>query len=308
MTRFLMGLMPRGPTLLIVGVLAGLALPALADAVRPLMAATIFVFVLGTFLRIDTTAFQRALRRPSVSIALPLIAMLGCPLLAGLAAQSAGLRAELTVALVLAVSAPPSSGTAAVARMLRLDATIPLAVTLLATALAPLTVPLIAAWFAGLTLDPFVLASRLALLIGGAGITALLLRRHAAAGLERHSTAIDGIVLVALILFAIATMAGVREQIEAEPATALACVILAFACNLSLHVLGAIVLPGSVGERATVGLVLGNRNVGLVWSAMGTSVSPLTALFFAATQFPIYMMPRLIEMLVRRANKEPYPR
>ena len=37
---------------------------------------------------------------------------------------------------------------------------------------------------------------------------------------------------------------------------------------------------------------------------MGAAVSPMTALFFAATQFPIYMTPRLIELLVRRARKE----
>lgn len=300
--------MPRGPTLLILGVLAGLAFPALADAVRPLMAATIFVFVLGTFLQIDGGAFRRTLRRPLVSLLLPGLAMLGSPLLVGFAAQGVGLGAELTVALVLSACAPPSSGTAAVARMLGLDATIPLAVTLLSMALAPLTVTLIAAWFAGLTLDPFALAARLTLLVGGAGTTALLLRRHAAVGLERYSSAIDRLVLAALLLFAVATMAGVRAQIEAEPATALTCIGLAFACNLSLQLFGGLLMPGSLAERLTAGLILGNRNVGLVWSAMGAAVSPLTALYFAATQFPIYMTPRLIEMLSRRTKKEPFLR
>lgn len=287
--------------MLIVGVLTGLAFPALADAVRPFMPATIFVFVLGTFLHIDTVAFRQALGRPSVSLLLPLLAMLGCPLLVGLAAQGLGLGPEITVALVLAASAPPSSGTAAVARMLGLDATVPLAVTLLSMALAPLTVPLIAAGFAGLSLDPLALATKLALLVGGAGTTALILRRHFTAGLKKHSRVIDQIVLIALILFAIATMAGVRAQIEAETATALACIGIAFACNISLHLFGALLLPGGIHDRLTAGLILGNRNVGLVWAAMGATVSPLTALFFASTQFPIYIMPRLIEVLARRA-------
>ncbi|MFB9269393.1 hypothetical protein ACFFWD_40855 [Bradyrhizobium erythrophlei] len=304
MGRFLARLMPHGPTLLIIGVFAGLAFPALADAVRPLMAATIFVLVLGTFLRVDGGAFRQALRRPLVSLLLPTLAMVACPLLVGLAAQGSGSRAELTIALVLSVCAPPSSGTAAVARMLRLDATIPLAVTLLSMALAPITVPLIAAWFAGLALDPLVLAARLALLVGGAGATALLLRRYASERLVQHSRAIDAAVLAALLLFAISTMAGVRAQIEAQPVAALTCIGLAFACNLGLQVFGALLMPGGLTERLSTGLTLGNRNVGLVWSAMGTAVSPMTVLFFAATQFPIYMTPRLIEMLVRRMRKE----
>lgn len=304
MGRFLAGRMPRGPTLLIIGVLAGLAFPALADVIRPLMAATIFVLVLGTFLRVDGEAFRQALRRPLVSLLLPALAMLVCPLVVGFAAQAAGCRPELTIALVLSVCAPPSSGTAAVARMLRLDATIPLAVTLSSMALAPITVPLIAAWFAGLTLDPLALAARLAALVCGAGGTALLLRRYVGARVVQHSRAIDAAVLAALLLFAVSTMAGVRAQIEAQPAAALTCVGLAFACNLGLQGIGALLMPGGLAERLSTGLTLGNRNVGLVWSAMGTAISPMTVLFFAATQFPIYMTPRLIEMLVRRMRKE----
>ncbi|MCC8967637.1 hypothetical protein H8A95_36345 [Bradyrhizobium sp. Pear76] len=296
--------MPSGPTLLIIGVLAGLAIPALADAVRPLMAAAIFVLVLGTFLQIDGAAFRRALRRPLVWLLLPVLAMLACPLAVGFAARGAGFRTELVVALVLSVCAPPSSGTAAVARMLGFDATIPLAVTLLSMALAPVTVPLIAAGFADLALDPLALATRLALLVGGAGALALLLRRQAAAQLVQYSRTIDALVLASLLVFAIATMAGVRTQIETQPIAAATCVGLAFACNLVLQGLGALLTPGPLAERLTTGLILGNRNVGLVWSAMGAAVSPMTALFFAATQFPIYMTPRLIEILVRRARKE----
>ncbi|MGX1348572.1 BASS family bile acid:Na+ symporter [Bradyrhizobium elkanii] len=297
-------LVPSGPTLLIIGVLAGLAFPALADGVRPLMAAAIFVLVLGTFLQVDGTAFRRALRRPLVWLLLPALAMLASPLAVGFAARGAGFRPELIVALVLSVCAPPSSGTAAVARMLGFDATIPLAVTLLSMALAPVTVPLIAAGFADLALDPLALATRLALLVGAAGALALLLRRQAAARLVQHARIIDALVLASLLLFAIATMAGVRAQIEAQPVAAFTCVGLAFACNLALQLCGALLTPGNLAARLTSGLILGNRNVGLVWSAMGAAVSPMTALFFAATQFPIYMTPRLIEMLVRRERKE----
>ncbi len=304
MTNSLLRLAPRGPTLLIVGVLAGLAFPALAEAVRPAMAASIFVIVLGTLLRLNAADFMRTLRQPRFAALLPVVVMLVCPVLVGVTAHLVGIGPELALAMVLAVCAPPSGGTAAVARMLGLDATIPLAVTLLSMALAPLSVPLLAAWFAGIAFDPVELALRLFVLTAGAGGVALLVRQRATAALERHASLVDGLVLVALLIFAISTMAGVRAQIEAEPMAALVCIIIAFACNLALQGLGMVLLPGSFAERLGIGLILGNRNVGLVWSALGASTSPTMALFFAATQFPIYMTPRLIVVLIRWATPE----
>ena len=304
MTNTLLRFIPRGPTLLIVGVLAGLAFPALAEAARPAMAASIFVIVLGTLLRVNAADFMRTLRQPRFSVLLPAVVMLVCPVLVGQAAGLAGIGPELALAMVLAVCAPPSGGTAAVARMLGLDATIPLAVTLLSMALAPLSVPLLAAWFAGIAFDPVELALRLFVLTAGAGGVALLLRQRAPAALERHAGLVDGLVLVALLIFATSTMAGVRAQIEAEPMAALVCIALAFACNLALQGLGVVLLPGTLSERLGIGLILGNRNVGLVWSALGASASPTMALFFAATQFPIYMTPRLIAFLIRWATPE----
>jgi BASS family bile acid:Na+ symporter len=174
-------------------------------------------------------------------------------------------------------------------------------------ALAPLSVPLLAAWFAGIAFDPIELALRLFVLTAGAGGVALVLRQRAAGPLKRHAGLVDGLVLAALLIFAISTMAGVRAQIEAEPMAALGCVTLAFACNLALQGLGVALLPGTFAERLGIGLILGNRNVGLVWSALGASTSPTMALFFAATQFPIYMTPRLIAFLIRWATRRKLP-
>src|SRR5438034_2546397 len=107
-----------------------------------MLPATIFLIVLGTLLRIETRAVFAALRRPSLSVFLPAVIMIASPALVGVAGHAFGLNGELSLALVLAVSAPPSSGTAAVARMLGLDGAVPLVVTFLSMALAPLTVPL----------------------------------------------------------------------------------------------------------------------------------------------------------------------
>ncbi|MGY3604223.1 MULTISPECIES: hypothetical protein [unclassified Bradyrhizobium] len=303
----LLRLIPRGPTLLALGVLLGLAFPALADLARPLMPITIFLIVLGTLLRIDSKAVIAALRRPSLSVLLPAIVMVACPLLVGIAGRVLNLGPELALAIVLAVSAPPSSGTAAVARMLGLDGAVPLVVTVLSMVLAPVTVPLLAGWFGGLEISALKLALRLALLIGSAEGVAFLVRRHAASMLAAHGEVVDGIIVTALLVFAVATMAGIRAQIAADVQAATLCLGLAFACNIALQAAGAVLLPGNLGQRLTVGLILGNRNVGLVWSALGAAASPRMALYFAAAQFPIYLLPRLIEILIGRNTGKAKP-
>ncbi|WP_244553715.1 hypothetical protein [Bradyrhizobium arachidis] len=293
--------------MLALGVLLGLAFPVLADLARPLMPTTIFLIVLGTLLRIDSQAVIAALRRPSLSVLLPAIVMVACPLLVGAAGHALSLAPELALAIVLAVSAPPSSGTAAVIRMLGLDGAVPLVVTVLSMVLAPVTVPLLAGWFGGLEISALELALRLALLIGSAEGVAFLVRRHAASMLAAHGAVVDGTIVAALLVFAIATMAGIRAQIAADVQAAMLCLGLAFTCNIALQAAGAILLPGSLGQRLTIGLILGNRNVGLVWSALGAAASPRMALYFAATQFPIYLLPRLIETLISRKTKEAKP-
>jgi hypothetical protein len=128
------------------GVLLGLAFPALAEAAMPM---TIFLTVLGTLLRVDNQAVVAALRRPSLSVLLPAVVMVGCPLVIGVAVHALNLGPDIALAVVLAVSAPPSSSTAAVARMLGLDGAVLLVMTVLSMVLAPITVPLLAGWFGG---------------------------------------------------------------------------------------------------------------------------------------------------------------
>lgn len=291
--------LPRGPSLLVYGVLTGLAFPSLAGLVRPAMPVTVFVFVLGTFLVVDGQEFREALARTRVSIVLPVMAMVICPAAIGLILWSLSLRGDLAAALVLAACAPPSSGTAAVARILGLKPSVPLAVTLLSIALTPLTLPLMAHRVAGVSLDPWALVEKVLLLIGSAAAVAVALRHYASPQLTRYSRGINRSVLGALVLFSVATMAGVRHQIETRPLLSLYCVGLAFACNLAMQAVGGLVLSGSFSERLTHGLILGNRNVGLIWSVLGSTLSPTATLFFAATQIPIYTMPRLIEIYMQ---------
>jgi bile acid:Na+ symporter, BASS family len=295
----------RGTSVLALGVLLGLLMPPLASAARPFMSVAVFVFVLGTLLRVDAESFLAKLRRPIVSIALPLLIMAATPFTIGAALSALRIHNPLALAILLAASAPPSSGNAAVARMMGLDGATPLAATLISMALTPITVPLVASVFGAAPVNSLGLALRLAVLVGSAEGAALLIRRFAAVDLGRHGQAVDGVIVVALLVFALATMAGVRTRLLAQPMLALDCVVFAFACNILLQLLGFLFFPGRFSDRVAAGLTVGNRNVGLIWAALGSATPPVVALYFACAQFPVYILPRLIHLFVRRTGRSP---
>ncbi|WGS53241.1 hypothetical protein LFL96_34320 [Paraburkholderia sp. D15] len=306
LTNLLGALTRHGPSVLAGGVALGLLLPSLAEAARPLMPVTVFIFVLGTLLRVDPATVVKVARRPAVSLLLPVLAMIVVPVLIGYAGYALALPAGWTLALVLGFSAPPSSGTSAVARMLGLDAPVALVATLAAMVLAPLTAPLLAGWFSHLNrgapvaLGAGQLALRLALLIGSAEGVAIVVRKLAGQRLARHAGAIDVTVVIALLTFALGTMAGMQRLVLDEPRAALLAIGLAFAANLAVQTLAFLSWPGSVRERFNVALLMGNRNVGLLWAALGLAATPTMTLFFSCAQLPIYTLPRLVEFLLPR--------
>jgi len=49
-----------------------------------------------------------------------------------------------------------------------------------------------------------------------------------------------------------------------------------------------------------IGLIAGNRNIGLMLAATGFAVPDDAWLYFALAQFPIYLLPHLLKPLARR--------
>ena len=143
MRALIAALVRRGPTVLAFGVVIGLLVPPLADLARPLMPVTVFLFVLGTLLRVEPSAVRAVARRPAVSLLLPAMTMIACPVALGIAARLAGMPYDWVVALVIAYCAPPSSGTSTIARMLSLDASVALVATLASMVFVPLTAPFV---------------------------------------------------------------------------------------------------------------------------------------------------------------------
>lgn len=294
----------HGPPILAAGVLLGVVAPPLATLARPLLVPMIALSLTVALVRLDWHALLGYVRRPLLVALLALSFLLLSPLVLWAALGALDPPAPLLTALVLMAAAPPITAGAAIALLLGLDAALVVVTVVLATVLTPLTLPVMALWLLDLEIDisfaSFIL--RLGALVGGAFVAALLIRRLAPAGwLARHARPIEGVGIIALLLFALAIMDGVTAALLSRPGYVLLCLGAAFAANLALQAVGGGLSLG-LGRReaVSVGLMAGNRNMGLVLAALADKAHFDTVLFFAMGQVPMYVLPALLNPLYRR--------
>jgi BASS family bile acid:Na+ symporter len=295
----------------------GLALPQLADAARPLLPVTIFLFVAMTFARADLTALRAAFAKPGAVIlavawliAAPVAMVLGVMAVA----PKAWLDPGLMLGLVVVAAAPPIMSGPAVAMMLNIEPTVLIAATIITTSAAPFIAPPLAEWVLGgpVPIDRTVLMLRLLGLIGGAIVVAALFRWWL--GYERIRSVkseLDGFGVLMYFLFAIAAMDGVTAAFLARPGLVLGYLGLAFAIAIMGFVVAWLALKPFLkgSDRFLLGYGTGQRNMGALIAALGAATPETTYLFFALAQFPIYLMPQLIKPLALRfATKPDTPR
>jgi BASS family bile acid:Na+ symporter len=290
--------------LLATGVLIGLAVPPLAAALRPLLLPAIVISLVLALVRLDWSVFGAHARRPVV-VAWMLAWFLGVtPVLVWLALRALPLPAPIVTGLVLMAAAAPIMSGAAISLLVGLDAALAVVAIVATTALVPLTLPPLAAALLGVALEidlgTFML--RLALIVGGAFAAAWLAQRLApAAGIARHARALDGAAVLGMVVFGIGIMDGVTALALARPGYVIGATAAAFAANLALQALGALVwLRQGMRRALTVGLLTGNRNMGLVLVALGADVSFEVVAFFAVAQIPMYVLPGLLLPVYRR--------
>lgn len=286
----------RGPAMLVLALAAGLAVPDLA---RVLAAAVVPAAVVAQALSLVRIAPAELLgvgrRAPLMVVALAGVLCLAPAAVVGALALTGAGATDPALGLALYAMAPPLLSAPAFAVMLGLDVVLAAALALAGTLLAPLTVPLLAAWLLGvaLALDPVDLALRLfglvALIFGGA----LVLRRVLGpAGLARHAVAIDLVMIAALMTFACGAMDLVGAEIRRAPLHVLVHVAAATGINVAFQAV-TIAVAWPLGPRTalTLALIAGNRNAILMVAAVGLATAPELTLFFVASQLPLFLMP-----------------
>lgn len=255
-------------------------------------------------LRIDLAQVLGTLRRPGLVAGLSAWVLLACPLLTFAVTRAVGLDGPLGAGLVLMAASCAATTAPAFARLVGVDAEVCLVVAVVTTVLVPATAPPLALGLLGLDLaiSASGLMLRLGLLVGLPMLAALLLRRALGpARLARAGQAVDGAVVLVLVVFAFGVMDGVQARLLADPAWVAGGIALALAGNLGLNGLTVLALrPLGLRVALAAGLLAGNRNQALFLAVLPATADPGVLLFFALGQIPMFCSPFLLRPVYRR--------
>jgi hypothetical protein len=81
--------------------------------------------------------------------------------------------------------------------------------------------------------------------------------------------------------------------------------LIAFAVFFALSGISALIFRAAGSERAlAIGLMVSQRNMGLMVAATDGLLPGTTWLYFALSQFPIYLSPQLLKPIVRRLTTQ----
>jgi BASS family bile acid:Na+ symporter len=296
-------LVRRAGLLLPLSILSGLVFPALAEIVSPLLAPAIVALLVLAMVRVPWPEVGRLLRRPLFP-ALGAIWMLAAlPLLVGGIGYASGMERPLAAATMIGASGPALMSGPSIAALLGLNSGLALVLAVSTLVLVPFTLPALAglASHGAIAIPTLGLFLRSLLTVGGCLAAALVLRRAAGpARLERNGALLDGISVVILVLFAVGVMHGITQQFLDDPLLVLRYVAAAFLLNAGTQVASAL-LFFRVGFRdsLTVALIAGCRNTALFLAVIPPPIDPAIALFVAAAQLSLYILPFVFEPLYR---------
>jgi hypothetical protein len=290
-------------------VFIGIAVPPVGEWLKPFVTEAIFLLLCISFMRVDIGALREHLRRPGIVLTATAWTTLGVPLLSGASCLATGVDAhspDLFLALMLQAVASPMMAAPALAALMGLDSTLVLVTLVTSTALVPFTAPLFAYAFFGtaLTLSPLGLGLKLLFILTGSLCVAGAIRWSVGvAAILRHKAEIDGLNILVLFVFVAAVMGNVVGGFWADPVRTIELTLLAFAVFFALVGVTALIFRSLGAERAlALGLMVSQRNMGLMVAATDGILPGTTWLYFALSQFPIYLSPQLLKPIVAKLS------
>lgn len=294
----------HGRWLLVAGLVAGLTLPGVAQALRPWLPHLVAGLLFTAALRIGPRAAMGGLSDIAHTLRTVAVYQLAAPLLALAALMAAGFAdTPAGLALVLVLSAPPVTGSPNFTILMRRDPAVAMRILLIGTALFPLTVlPVLALspsvpTFAGAVMG----AGRLiAVILGTVGI-AFAIRAFAwrETGAEGRAM-LDGVSAILLAVIVVGLMSAAGPALLDEPSRFAGWLGFALAVNFGLQILAHRYMPvrDEALERTGTSIIAGNRNIALFLVALPAETMEPLLLFIGCYQIPMYLTPILMGRLV----------
>ena len=304
MKRFLEWSARQGANLLAVGIFAGLLTPPLAALLRDVVTPVVACLMTLVLLRVDPAQVLDYLRRPLLVLALLLWLLVACPVLAWGICAVLGFEGPLAAALVIMATGCAATSSPAFARLVGLDGEIALVAAVLSTLLVPFTAPPLALGLMGIDLAISLpgLMTRLALVVGLPLLLSIAVRRWLGpVRLAEWGRAVDGAVVLLVVLYGFGVMDGILVRLLAEPRFVLGGIALAFAGSFALNLATAAAFaPFGRQVALSAGLLSGNRNMALYLAVLPAATDARILMFFALCQFPLFLSPFLLRPVYAR--------
>ncbi|MCD6679070.1 MAG: bile acid:sodium symporter [Burkholderiaceae bacterium] len=290
------------------GVFVGVAVPVLAELLRPLLSVAVIGTLTAALLRLDWKQMADAARRPALPALFAAWLLVASPLIVWALTAAAGLDDELRRVLVLQSASPPIGSAAVFALILGLDGVGAVIGTVTTTLLLPLTLtPIVGTLLpgSGLQVDLAAFFARVSMFVALPFVLAALLRRTMGTErLERHDELLAGLNVVLLVIFAIAVMQGVTDRLLRDPGYIALLLLVASAYALVMHVAGWLLFRRlGVATAYTCAVMSGNRNVGLMLVVTAGSAGEAFSLYTGIAQIPMYFAPLLLGPFLRRSRR-----
>jgi ACR3 family arsenite transporter len=297
----------HGRLLLVLGLVAGIALPGLALTLKPWIGEMVAALLFLAALRVGPRQALGAARDIGFSVGIVLVFQVLFPVALILFMLGIGWTGILPTALVLMAAASSISGSPNLTVMTGHDPAPALRLLIVGTALLPLTV-LPAFWLTPAldnTSEVFAAAGRLLLIIFAAGGLAFILRWRFLHDFSTNGLlAIDGASAIAMAVVVIGLMSAVGPAIFSDPSSLAINLAVAFGANFGLQIMVATLLRRSGRRRLAtpLAIVAGNRNIALFLTALPATITDPLLLFIGCYQIPMYLTPLLLGRFYRNAD------
>ena len=301
MVKPLLGLIARhGRVGLVLGLVAGLALPDMAAALRPWLPELIGLLLAVTALRIGPRAAfgsQSDFRGTLIAVG---VFQAFLPCIAFLVFWGAGLLGTpIALIVILWLAAPSVTGSPNFAILLGQPPAPALRLLVLGTALFPVTV-LPVFWLLPVldgTGAAFGAAGWLMTVIAvsvGVGFALRLFAMRTPS--EETIAGLDGIAVVLLSVVVVGLMSALGPALVQTPFVVAGWLVLACALNWGAQGLALILLKAHPA-RGSFSIVAGNRNIALFLIALPTEITDPLLIFIGCYQIPMYLTPIVMSRL-----------
>ena len=293
-------------TALVVSVIIAILLPALGQWLKPYVTQAVFGLLVVAFIRIDYCDLKACLKKPKLILLATIWTTLLIPLLIVLLCLATGIKAlnpDLFLGLTLQAIASPMTATPAIAVMMGLDGTLIMITLISSTLVVPFSAALIV-WLFGLdiSLTATALGLKLFSILSMAALLGIFIRKALGGKIVKaRTTEMDGINILFLFVFVCAVMGGLGLQLLTQPQLVLSMTILAFFIFFVLMLVTFFIFKGSGRQSAfALAILASQRNMGLMLAGTSGLVPELTWLYFAVSQFPLYLSPIILKSVMRR--------